>query len=85
MLRPRLALPRNQRLRGAARTSLIFFTATISPVSLLRHLSTMPYAPSPTMPSTSYLFMVHRRVRAGSRVRDATSLNHAGRAAAGWD
>ena len=39
------------------RRTLNFFTATISPVSLLRHFNTTPYAPSPTTPTTSYLFI----------------------------
>jgi len=42
---------------GRKRRTLNFLTATTSLVSLLRHLSTTPYAPSPTTPITSYLFM----------------------------
>ena len=38
--------------------SLNFLTATTPPVSLLRHLSTTPYAPSPTTSMTSYLFIL---------------------------
>ena len=43
--------------RERVRRTLNFFTATISPVSLLRHFNTTPYAPSPTTPTTSYLFI----------------------------
>lgn len=46
-----------ERGTGTKRRTLNFLTATTSLVSLLRHLSTTPYAPSPTTPITSYLFM----------------------------
>ena len=48
----------DDRGRKADGRTLNFFTATISPLSLLRHLSTTPYAPSPTTPTTSYLFIL---------------------------
>ena len=38
--------------------SLNFFIARISPDSLFRQRSTTPYAPSPTTPRTSYLFII---------------------------
>lgn len=45
------------RTAGSSSFSLNFFTATASPVSLFRHRRTVPYAPSPTTPTTSYLFI----------------------------
>ena len=52
------------RTTASSSDSLNFFTATTSPVFLSRHLSTTPYAPSPTTPTTSYLFIARERARA---------------------
>ena len=46
--------------QGQCSLTLNFFIASISPDSLFRHLKTTPYAPSPTTPKTSYLFMLER-------------------------
>ena len=45
------------RTMASSSVSLNFLTATVAPLSRFRHRSTTPYAPSPTTPSTSYLFM----------------------------
>jgi hypothetical protein len=57
--------------------SLNFFIATISPVSLLRQRNTTPYAPSPTTPRTSYLFIA---AAGGCLVGRATKAEVSGRA-----
>merc|ERR1719498_1143531 len=46
------------RTTSSSSDSLNFLMATISLVSLFLHFRTTPYAPSPTTPSTSYLFML---------------------------
>jgi len=45
------------RTTSSSSLSLNFLMATTALFSLFRHLSTTPYAPSPTTPSTSYLFI----------------------------
>lgn len=45
------------RTASSSSDSLNFLIATISPEALFLHLSTIPYAPSPTTPNTSYLFI----------------------------
>lgn len=56
--------------------SLNFFTATVSPVCLFRHFSTTPYAPSPTTPRTSYLFIAPPTPRSAVRKRKAGFKRH---------
>ena len=56
--------------------SLNFFTATVSPVCLFRHFSTTPYAPSPTTPRTSYLFIAPPTPRSAARKRKAGFKPH---------
>jgi hypothetical protein len=63
--------------RVEART---FFTATTSPVSLFLHLSTTPYAPSPTTPTTSYLFIARDALDSTSPPRAHPPRRHLGRA-----
>ena len=62
---------RNVVLRTFASSSdsLNFFTATVSPVCLFRHFSTTPYAPSPTNPRTSYLFIAPPTPRSAAMKR----------------
>ena len=65
------------RERFEART---FFTATTSPVSLFLHLSTTPYAPSPTTPTTSYLFIARDALDSTSPQRANPPRRRLGRA-----
>ena len=81
-----------ERTISSSSDSLNFLMATTSAFSLFRHFSTTPYAPSPTTPSTSYLFMrrgalnadgfSRRLTKAGSgkrgRARGLSALEAAG-------
>lgn len=49
----RISLRAIFRITGSSSDSRNFLMATICPVSLLRHLKTTPYEPSPTLPSFS--------------------------------
>ena len=72
------------RTMASSSVSLNFLTATVAPLSRFRHRSTTPYAPSPTTPSTSYLFMAPCPrlaappvLRLGVRARGARLLRRA--------